>query len=118
MQFHRNRQDKSENVNKELSQNGVGKWPCRKMRANAAYFQLVLLAHIVTAAFKHLVLPEGWQMLTMKTLRFRMIRLAGLVQNHARSLWLKIPKRYLYRDVFEAARYRVMGVACERTPTG
>jgi len=113
VQFHRNRQDKSENVNKELSQNGVGKWPCRKMRANAAYFQVVLLAHIVTAALKHLVLPEGWQTLTMKTLRFRMIRLAGIVQKRARSLWLKIPQGYAFRSVFEDARYRVMGVACE-----
>ena len=76
------------------------------MRANAAYFQVVLLAHIATAALKHLVLPQGWQALTMKSLRFRLIGLAGIVQKRARSLWLKIPQGYAFRQVFEEARYR------------
>ena len=85
--FHRNRQDASENVNKEqIGGFGISKLPCRELMANAAYFQVALLSHIVFAAFKHLVLPESWKSLTTKTVRFRMIRLAGIVRRRARSL--------------------------------
>jgi len=108
LQFHRTRQDGSENVNKELSGGfGLSKLPCREFMANAAYFQMALLSCTVSAAFRHLVLPESWRHLTIKTLRFRMIRLAGIVSRRARSLWLKIPENYPFRQVFENARYRL-----------
>ena len=108
--FHRHRQDKSENVNKEqIGGFGLSKLPCRELMANAAYFQLALLSHIVFAAFKHFVLPESWQSFTIKTVRFRMIRLAGILQRRSRSLWLKIPQNYPYRKLFEEARWGVLG---------
>jgi hypothetical protein len=119
LQFHRNRQDGSENVNKEMK-GGFGLWklPCRDFMANAAYFQMAMLAAVVTAAFKHLVLPKGWQTFTIQTLRFRLIRLAGTVCKKSRYLWLKIPGAYPFRDVFEEARYRVLGIGCEIGSTG
>jgi hypothetical protein len=108
--FHRARQDASENVNKEqIGGFGLSKLPCRELMANAAYFQIALLAHIVFAAFKHLVLPEGWKSFTIKTVRFRMIRLAGIVQRRARALWIKIPHQYPYRTLFEQVRWAVLG---------
>ena len=108
--FHRNRQDASENVNKEqIGGFGLSKLPCRELMANAAYFQIALLAHIVFAAFKHLVLPESWKSFTIKTVRFRMIRLAGIVQHRARALWLKIPQNYPYVKLFGEARWAVFG---------
>ena len=79
--------------------------------ANAAYFQMALLSCTVNAAFRHLVLPEGWRHFTIKTLRFRMIRLAGIVSRRARYLWLKIPENYPFRKVFEDARYRLLWLA-------
>jgi len=109
LQFHRTRQDGSENVNKELSGGfGLSKLPCREFMANAAYFQMALLSCTVSAAFKHLVLPESWRRLTIKTLRFRMIRLAGIVSRRARYLWLKIPENYPFRQIFENARHRLL----------
>lgn len=114
LQFHRNRQDKSENVNKEMVYGfGLEKLPCQDMKANAAYFQIAMLSGIVAAAVRHLALPESWQNCTMKTLRFRLIRLAGFVSRHARQLWLKIPKDYVYRKVFEEARWRILGLSSE-----
>ena len=69
LQFHRTRQDGSENGNKELSGGfGLSKLSCREFMANAAYFQMVLLSCPVSAAFKHLVLPESWRYFTIKTL--------------------------------------------------
>ena len=114
MQFHRARQDKSENVNKELSGGfGLSKLPCVERKANAAYFQIALLANTVFCALKHLALPEGWRSWTIKTVRFRLIRLAGLVVRKARYLWLKISERYPYRGVFEEVRGRLLGLWAE-----
>jgi len=116
LQFHRTRQDGSENVNKELSGGfGLSKLPCREFMANAAYFQMALLSCTVSAAFKHLVLPESWRHLTIKTLRFRMIRLAGIVSRRARYLWLKIPENYPFRQIFENARYRLLWLSTSMT---
>jgi len=86
MQFHRSRQDGSENVNKERNDFGLSKLPCRELMANAAYFQVALLADTVFVATKHLALPKSWRPLTIKTLRFRLIRLAGIVSRRARAL--------------------------------
>jgi hypothetical protein len=118
LDFHRQRQDESENTNKEVIATGLEKLPCADVSANAAFFQIVLLTAVVIMALKVLVLPESWRSLTISTLRYRLIRLAGLVQRRARSLWLKIPERYAFRTVFEDARYRVLGVGCEIASTG
>jgi len=118
LQFHRTRQDGSENVNKELSGGfGLSKLPCREMTANAAYFQVALLASTVFVAMKHLVLPESWQALTMKTVRFRLIRSAAVVARRSRYLWLKISPTYPFREVFEQARWRLLGLSAELAVT-
>jgi hypothetical protein len=114
LQFHRNRQDGSENTNKEMVYGfGLEKLPCMAMKANAAYFQVSLLAAIVAAAVKHLALPPSWSHYTMKTLRFRLIRLAGYVAKHARYAWMKIPSGYTYREIFEEARWRIIGLEAD-----
>jgi hypothetical protein len=112
LQFHRNRQDKSENTNKELIGGfGLSKLPCQEDMANAAYFQLAMLSHIVFVAFKHLALPPSWVPKTIETVRFEMIRLGGMVSRRARSLWLKIGEHYPHREIFEDARWATLGAA-------
>ena len=86
----------------------MSKLPCREFMANAAYFQIALLAYTVSAAFKHLALPESWKYFTIKTLRFRIIRMAGIVSRRARSLWMKVSGKYPFREVYENARYRLL----------
>jgi len=114
MQFHRTRQDGSENVNKELKGGiGLSKLPCRERKANAAYFQAALLAYTVFVAMKHLTLPKRWATLTIQTVRFRMIRLAGVVARRSRYLWLKISGGYPHREAFEEARWRILGLSAE-----
>lgn len=117
LQFHRTRQDGSENVNKELKGGfGLSKLPCREMTANAAYFQVALLANIVFSATKHLVLPKSWRELTIKTVRFRLIRLAGVVARRSRYLWLKLSPHYPFRKVFEEARWALLGLSAQLAP--
>ncbi len=118
LQFHRTRQDGSENVNKELSGGfGLSKLPCREMMANAAYFQVALLADTVFVAMKQLALPESWKTLTIKTVRFRLIRLAGIVARRSRYLWLKISEGHPLQKVFEEARWRLLGLSMELAHT-
>jgi hypothetical protein len=110
LQFHRNRQDKSENTNKELIGGfGLSKLPCQEETANAAYFQLAMLSHIVFVAFKHLALPPSWVPKTIETVRFEMIRLGGVVGRRARSLWVKVSEHYPHLAIFEDARWAVLG---------
>jgi hypothetical protein len=114
LRFHRQRQDRSENVNKEMVYGfGLEKLPCREMKPNAAYFQIAMLSAIVATGVKYLSLPDGWQNLTMKTLRFRLIRLAGVVSHHARQVGLRIPAAYAFREVFEDAWWRIRGLTTE-----
>jgi hypothetical protein len=114
LQFHRNRQDKSENMNKELIGGfGLSKLPCQETLANAAYFQMAMLSHIVFVAFKELTLPEAWKTKTIETMRFEMIRLAGMVSRRARSLWLKVSENYPHLEIFEEARWGVIGAAAQ-----
>lgn len=114
LQFHRTRQDGSENVNKELKGGiGLSKLPCRERKANAAYFQVALLAYTVFAAMKHLALPKSWGTWTISTVRFRLIRLAGVVARRSRYLWLKLSAGYPHREAFEEARWRILGLSAE-----
>ena len=53
---------------------------------------------------------RSWQRLTIKTVRFRLIRLAGVVVRRSRSVWLKLSGGYLYRKEFEDARERILGL--------
>jgi hypothetical protein len=114
MQFHRARQDGSENVNKELKGGiGLSKLPCREGKANGAYFQVALLAYTVFAAMKHLALPQSWGTWTIQTVRFRLMRQAGVVARRARTVWLKLSEKYPYRAIFEEARWRILGLSVQ-----
>jgi len=114
LQFHRNRQAGSEHVNEAMKSGfGMRKLPCTDFMANAAYFQFAMLSATVFCAWKHLTLPVECKALTVQTLRFRMIHLAGIVQKRARSLILKIPTHYPLRSMFEEARWGVLGEAAQ-----
>ena len=92
---------------------GLEKLPCVEMKANAAYFQIAMLSAVVATAIKYLALPEAWRHFTMKTLRFRLIRMAGLVSYHARQVGLRIPAGYAFREVFEDTWWRILGLTTE-----
>jgi len=112
--FHRQRQDGSENMNKELIHGyGLSKLPCVEMKANAAYFQIALLAMIVMTGMKYLALPDYWRSYTIKTIRRKLIRMAGVIVWHARYVWMKIPEIVPHRKVFEDSRWRILGLEAE-----
>jgi len=113
LRWHRGRMG-SENLLKELKEGfAVRHLPCGLLQANAAYFQIGILAHNLVQALKLLTLPRSWQYLRVKTLRFRLLSVAGLVTRHARSLQLKLPASYPHFLLFRKARWRSIGLAAE-----
>ena len=113
LRWHRGRMG-SENLLKELKEGfAVRHLPCGLLEANAAYFQIGILAHNLVRALQLLTLPRSWQNLRIKTLRFRLLSVAGLVTRHARSLHLKLPSSYPHFLLFRKARWRSVGLAAE-----
>lgn len=105
--FHRKRAQ-SENRIKELKWGlGLRKLPCGRLRANAAWARIGALAYNLVEAMRRFALPEGWRRFTLKTLRFRLLRVAGIVVKHARQFILKLPLGYPHFEVFENARLRL-----------
>lgn len=87
---------------------GLGKLPCGDLMANAAFFQVCLIAYNLVATFKRLALPEGWRTFCIKNLRFRLLCQAALVVSHARRLTLKLASAFPFYEVFESARWAVL----------
>ncbi|MFH1680521.1 MAG: IS1380 family transposase [Candidatus Eisenbacteria bacterium] len=113
LRWHRGRMG-SENLLKELKEGfAVRHLPCGELAANAAYFQIGILAHNLVQALKLLTLPRSWERLRIKALRFRLLGVAGLVTRHARSLRLKLPSSYPHFLLFRKARWRSIGLAAE-----
>lgn len=93
----------SENWIKELKYGfGLNRFPCSRYLPNAAYFHIVLLAYNLVQALKLLKLDFSWRYKTVKTLRYHLIHVAGLVVRHARQWFLKLNHRYPHYDLFRA----------------
>jgi len=82
--------------------------PCGTLMANAAYFQIALLAYNLARVFRRVALPEGWQGFTIKKLRFRLLCHAGIIVRHARRLILRLSHAFPSFEVFEQARWAVL----------
>ena len=107
VRFHRRRGD-AENRFKELKGGfGMDTMPCGTLFANAAYFQTLLFAYNLIQVLKHNALPDAWRPKTIKTLRRRLLLIAGRVVRHARRWVLKLPKRHPFLDVFSHALWEV-----------
>ena len=88
--WHRERAQ-SENWIKELKSGFSLKHPpSGKFYSNAACLQIIALAYNLICALKILSLPVSFRPFTIKTLRFRLIHIAGLWVRHARRWILKL----------------------------
>lgn len=87
---------------------GLNRLPCGQLMANAAYFQVCLLAYNLVQTFKNCALPESWRKFEVKNLRFRLLCQAGKLVRHAGQIFLKLSRSYAHFDVFEQARWAVL----------
>jgi len=94
----------SENHHKELKHGlSLRVLPSGDFAVNAVWFRIGTLAYNLIAALKHLKLDESWRYLTIKTIRFRLLRIPALVVRHARTLWLRAPRGHPHLAALRAA---------------
>jgi len=98
--FYRARGD-AENVIKEEKEGyAVEHILSEDFLANAALFQMQLLAYNLVQYFKYTHLKRSWWTLRIKQLRYRLINIAGVVVNHARKTILRLSVHYKYFQTF------------------
>jgi len=87
---------------------GLSKLPCGQLMANAAFFQVCLLAYNLVQTFKRFALPEGWKKFCIKNLRFRLLCQAAIIVYHARNFVMKLSEAFPFFEIFENARWAVL----------
>jgi len=89
--WHRERCGDSEKAHStEKSELAGGQFPSAKFGANAAWWQIMILAFNINALMKKLALPKDLKTKSLKGLRFHLINLAGQVIEHGRVLFIKL----------------------------
>lgn len=82
---------------------GLEKLPTQKFVANWAWLLIGQLAYNLVAWFKRLVLPEAYETMTIKTLRYRLLNLAGKLVSSGRQWYLWLSDDYAYQEVWRYA---------------
>ena len=91
IRWYRERCGKSEEAHSIMKEDlAGGKLPSGLFGANAAWWQIMILAFNLNSAMKRLVLGGIWVNLRMKAIRFWLINVPGRVLTHARSLVVRL----------------------------
>ena len=93
-----------------------GTLPCAEFGANAAWWQVMVLALNLSVILKRLVLAEHWANRRMKALRFCLLGLPGSWTTHARSTNLKVSTDDRTFAELLAARKRIAAIALAAPP--
>lgn len=110
--WHRKRCGDSEKVHSEEKGDlAGGQFPSNKFGANAAWWQIMVLAFNLNGLMKMLVLPEQLKTKRLKALRFHIIGVAGRVIQHARGLFVKLSGGEKGADLFRLIRQNICNLA-------
>ena len=108
LQWSRKRCGSSESAHGSVkSELAGGTLPSKRFGANAAWWQIAVMAFNLHVATKRLSLPESWQKMRLKGLRFHLINLAGRVVCHARQLYLRVAQAHPSYEIYAEARLRI-----------
>jgi hypothetical protein len=105
--WHLQHADMANAIKEHKSGFGLEKLPTQKFHANWAYLLIGQLAFNLMAWFKRLVFPPSYQRVTLKTLRHRLLNLAGKLVHTARRVFLVISDCYRYQAVWQFAMKRL-----------
>jgi hypothetical protein len=106
--WHHERCGKSEELHRILkNEMAGGHIASRKFGANAAWWNIAVLAQSLLSLFKHNFLPEACRKSRPKTLRFQFFSTLGRIVSHARRTILKIQAGRV-TELFMYARTRLM----------
>jgi hypothetical protein len=107
--WYRGRCGKSEEAHSIMKEDlAGGKLPSGLFGANAAWWQIMILAFNVNAAMKRLVLGGSWVNRRMKAIRFWLINLPGRVLEHGRRLFVRLAGGHPSNEIFFEARRRMV----------
>lgn len=67
-----------------------GQLPSGQFGANAAWWQIMILAFNLNSLMQSMALPKSWESKRLKALRFGLINQAGRVLNHSRQLFVRL----------------------------
>lgn len=110
--WHRKRCGYSEKVHSiEKGDLAGGQFPSNKFGANAAWWQIMILAYNLNCLMKKLVLPEQMKPKRLKALRFHIIGVAGQVIQHARGLFIKLSGGKNVFNLFQQIRQNIYNLA-------
>ncbi|RPJ12141.1 MAG: IS1380 family transposase [Deltaproteobacteria bacterium] len=109
--WHRERCGKSEEAHAVMKEDLAGrKLPSADFGENAAWWGIMILAHNLNTAMKHLILQGSWVTKRMKAIRFSLISLPGRVMTHARELVVRLAKGHPSLKILLDARQRIMAL--------
>jgi hypothetical protein len=107
--WYRGRCGKSEEAHSVMKEDlAGGKLPSGLFGANAAWWQIMILAFNVNSAMKRLVLGERWVNRRMKAIRFWLIRLPGRVLERSRQLAVRLAGGHPSNELIFEARRRML----------
>ena len=107
--WYRQRCGKSEEAHSIMKEDLAGwKLPSQLFGANAAWWQIMVLAFNVNAAMKRLVLGESWVNRRMKAIRFWLINLPGRVLERSRQLTVRLAGGHPSNEILFEARRRIL----------
>ena len=106
--WYRGRCGKSEEAHSVMKEDlAGGKLPSGLFGANAAWWQIMLLAFNVNSAMKRLVLGNSWVNRRLKAVRFWLIRLPGRVLERGRQLFVRLVGGHHSNNLLFEARRRM-----------
>lgn len=115
--WHRERCGDSEKVHHvEKSELAGGQFPSHLFGANAAWWQLMVLAFNLNVLMKRFALPEELKTTSLKGLRFKVVHVAGQVIRHARGVVIKLSGGAAIIEMIRGIRRRIVELG--RAPPG
>jgi len=109
--WYRQRCGKSEEVHSVMKEDlAGGRLPSGKFGANAAWWQIMILALNLNSAMKHLVLGGNWVNKRLKAVRFWLINLPGRVAKGGRGLIIRLIGGHPSNETLIAAREKMVSL--------
>jgi hypothetical protein len=109
--WYRGRCGKSEEAHSIMKEDlAGGKLPSGLFGANAAWWQIMILAFNLNSAMRRLVLGGNWVNRRMKAIRFWLINVPGRVLRHARSLVVRLVGGHVSNEILFEARRRMVSL--------
>ena len=81
--------------------------PVNNFFGNWLWWHACALAHNIARWVRHLALPREFRRCRGKRLRLAFFNVAARVVDHARQLWLRLPRSHAWADAFIEALTRI-----------